>query len=170
MGVLRYHFRTVRLWQVCCGPCWRSRWCVVKTLYAWACFMYVTRNSLVPVFLLVVHGTDEVKNFQLGWAMFAIQDSWHQFTSLNWQVSYTLCWWGDVLWKLSACMGARALSLLHGKSCSRIPSRMHELQTFNLDGRASVFKSHNISSRTRSKSTVRVITEVITMSLFEVES
>ncbi len=40
-------------------------------------------------------------------------------------------------------MGARALSLLHGKSCSRIPSRMHELQTFNLDGRASVFKSHN---------------------------
>ena len=47
----------------------------MKTLYAWACFMYVTRNSLVPVFLLVVHGTDEVKNFQLGWAMFAIQDS-----------------------------------------------------------------------------------------------
>ena len=64
-------------------------------------------------------------------------------------------------------MGARALSLLHGKSCSRVPSRMHELQTFNLDR---VFKSHNISSQTRSKSTVRVIMEVIAMSLFEVNS
>ena len=41
----------------------------MKTLYAWACFVVrYSGCSCIPT----RNGTDEVKNFQLGWAMFAI--------------------------------------------------------------------------------------------------
>ena len=48
----------------------------------------------------------------------------------------------DVLCKLSACMGARASFVVTRKSCFCIPGRTDELQTFNPEGRASVFKTH----------------------------
>jgi hypothetical protein len=112
------------LWQVCCGPCWRGARCVVKTLrvYAWACF--VVRYSEVSCSCVPTRsGTDAVKNYWDGRCSLysKLMTSVHSLDKLS-----VLC-----CENFLACVGARACFVVTRKSCSCIPSRADELQTFN---------------------------------------
>ena len=104
------------LWQVCCGPCWRGAWCVVKTLrvYAWACF--VARYSEVSCSSVpTCSGTDAVKNYWDGRCSLysKLMTSVHSLDKLS-----VLC-----CENFLACVGARACFVVTRKSCSCIPSR-----------------------------------------------